>query len=163
MLLIAMSVWGVTVYPDLPEMVPAHIGPGGVDAWSRKTVGSAFVPVFIYLATTMLLAGIAFAIARTTPESALPRDHQRRMINRTATWASAVRCAKAVLALNIALGMALLPLCAVQWRTTQASGVAWWLLPIVLVFIVAGLVPLLVAARRDRAEKRRTTRGESIL
>lgn len=157
-LLIAMGVWGVTAYADLPEMVPQHIGPNGVDAWSRKSVGSAFIPVFLYIGTTMLMIGIAFGIARTTPDSELPRDRHPGVVKRPATWASAARSAKAVLVLNTGLGVALLPLCAVQWRTTQASEVSWWLLPVVLLLITAGLVPLIVAGLRDRAEKREHAR-----
>ncbi|MHA6802804.1 DUF1648 domain-containing protein [Salinifilum ghardaiensis] len=157
-LLITMTAWAATVYPDLPEQVPQHIGPSGVDAWTAKTVGSAFLPVFLYLATTVLFTGTAFGIARTTPESELPRDRPPGMVKRTATWASAARCAKAVLALNTALGLALLPLCAIQWRTPQTPDVAWWLLPLALVLVLAGLVPLFIAAQRDQAEKRRTTR-----
>lgn len=153
-----MSMWAATVYPDLPEMVPKHIGPSGVDAWSRKSVGSVFILVFVYIGTTMLFAGTAFGIARTTPESELPRDRHPGVVNRTATWSSAARCAKAVLVLNTALGAALLPLCAVQWRTTLTPEVSWWLLPVVLVLTVAGMVPLLLAGQRDRAERHRTTR-----
>ncbi|GAB3556161.1 putative membrane protein [Actinopolyspora lacussalsi] len=157
-LLVGMSAWGATVYPELPETVPQHIGPGGVDAWARKSVGSAFVPVFLYIVTTVLFAGAAFAVARTEPENELPSAARTGAVKRPATRASAVRQARAVLVLNAALGTALLPLCAVQWRTIRTAEVGWWPLPVFLVLFVAGLVPLFVAARRDRVEKRRTTR-----
>ncbi|ASU76992.1 DUF1648 domain-containing protein [Actinopolyspora erythraea] len=153
-LLAVMTAWGAAAYPDLPEVVPSHIGPGGVNARSPRTVGSAFVPVFLYIATTVLLTTAAFVTVRTVPESELPSGRGPDVFKRTATWASAARYAKAILVFNAALGVALLPLCAVQWRTTRAAEVPWWPFPLLLVLIVVGLVPLFVAARRDRAEKR---------
>ncbi|SDK26351.1 hypothetical protein SAMN04487820_10628 [Actinopolyspora mzabensis] len=149
------------MYPELPETVPQHIGPTGVDAWARKSVGSAFVPVFLYLGTTVLIAGAAFAVARTKPESELPSTARTGAVNRPATRASAARQARAFLVLNAALGTALLPLCAVQWRTTRTVEVGWWPLPVFLVLFVAGLVPLFLAARWDRLAKRRTTRWDA--
>lgn len=152
-ILIAMGTWGTMVYSDLPELVPRHIGPNGVDAWSRKSVGSAFVPLFLYVGVTMLMVGTAVGIARTTPDSELPRDRPPGVVNRPATRSSATRLAKSVLVLNTALGMALLPLCAIQWRTTQTPEVSWWPLPVALGLITAGSVPLIVAGLRDRSEK----------
>ncbi|MHA6798320.1 DUF1648 domain-containing protein [Bounagaea algeriensis] len=152
-LLIAMGTWGAMAYPELPELVPKHIGPGGVDAWSRKSVGAVFVLPLTYLGMTLLLGGCAFGAARTVPESELPRDRVPGMVKRPATRASAARTAKAVLVLNAACGVSFLPLCAVMWRTEQTSAVAPWLLPVVLGLIAAGLLPVILVALRDRAEK----------
>ncbi|MGJ7909176.1 DUF1648 domain-containing protein [Actinopolyspora sp. H202] len=157
-LLVGMSAWGARVYPDLPGTVPQHIGPSGVDAWARKSVGSAFVPVFLYIGTTVLIAGSAFAVARTGPEDELPSDARTGAVKRPASRASAARQARAVLVLNAALGAGLLPLCAVQWRITRTAEVGWWPFPVFLALLVAGFVPVFVAARWDRLEKRRTTR-----
>lgn len=154
-LLAAMTTWGAMAYPELPGTVPEHIGPSGVDAWSRESVGSAFVPVFLYGGTTVLVAGSAFAVARTEPENELSSAARTGAVKRPSTRASAARQAKAVLVFNAALGTALLPLCAVQWRTTRTAEIPWWSLPVFLVLTLAGLVPLLVVGLRDRAEKRR--------
>ncbi|SFD84364.1 hypothetical protein SAMN04487819_10428 [Actinopolyspora alba] len=104
----------------------------------------------------VLLVGTSAWGTTVCPE--LPSATRTGAVKRPTTRASAARQAKAVLVLNAALGMALLPLCAVQWRTTRTAEVGWWPLPVFLVLFVAGLVPLLVAARRDRVAKRRTTR-----
>ncbi|WP_081722380.1 DUF1648 domain-containing protein [Saccharopolyspora rectivirgula] len=158
-LLVAMGAWGAVRYPQLPELIPQHIGLGGVDAWTSKSIGSAFLPVFLHLGLTVLFAGIAFGVVRTAPEEELPSDRPPSAIKRPATRASAARLAKAVLACTAGLGVGLLPLCAVQWRTAPSPETPWWLLPLVLVCFFGALVPLFVAAQRDRVEKRvRATR-----
>ncbi|GAB3283496.1 hypothetical protein [Parasphingorhabdus pacifica] len=156
-LLITMGTWGAMVYSDLPELIPKHIGPSGVDEWSRKSVGSVFVLPFVYVGITALFGGLALGIMRITPDSEVPYDRRPEMINRPASAASATRCAKAVLGLNTAIGVAFLLLCAVIWRTTHESAVPLWLLPTELGLILAGTVPLLVAGLRDRSEKRERT------
>lgn len=153
-LLITMGTWGVMVYPDLPELVPQHIGLSEVDTWTRKSIGSVFVLPLVYAGMTTLFGGLALAITRTTPDSELPGGQRLEMINRPASAASATRAAKAALVLNTALGLAFLPLCAVIWRTTQKSAVPLWLLPTEFGLIIAGTAPLLVAGLRDRSEKR---------
>lgn len=105
-----------------------------------------------------MFGGLAWGIAQITPDDELPRDRGPEMINRPASAASAARCVKAALVLNTALVLAFLLLCAILWRTAQESAVAWWLLPAEVGLIAAGVVPLLVAAFCDRAEKRERTR-----
>lgn len=77
-LLVAMGAWGAVRYPQLPELIPQHIGLGGVDAWTSKSIGSAFLPVFLHLGLTVLFAGIAFGVVRTAPEEELPSDRPDR-------------------------------------------------------------------------------------
>lgn len=160
LLLAGMTVWGVLRYPDLPDRLPRHIGPGGVDAWTDRTVLSAFVPVFLYAGVTLLVAGCAAWAARTTPQDEMPEpaDPWARAAavtnNRPATAASARRTAKALLLCNAGLGGALLPLCLLQWRTPQTADVPAWTLPVTLLFLLLSLVPIGVAWRRDAAERK---------
>ncbi len=61
--LAAVVVWGLRVYPDLPETIPTHWGPGGVpDAWEEKSFGSVFMPQVIAAGTTALMAVLALVI-----------------------------------------------------------------------------------------------------
>lgn len=56
-LLVVLSTWGALRYPHLPGRIPKHIGVDGVDAWTDKSIGSAFVLVFVYAGLTVLMAG----------------------------------------------------------------------------------------------------------
>ncbi|WP_206337698.1 DUF1648 domain-containing protein [Streptomyces sp. WAC 06738] len=156
----AMTVWGVLRYPEVPGRVPQHIGPGGVDAWTDKSVWTVFLPVFVYAGLTLVLVACAAAAARTTPLDALPepRDPWARaggsMVNRPATAASAHRLARALLLLNAGLGLGFLPPCWTQWRTTQTAAVPGWILPVTIAAFVLSLVPLLLAWRYDARAKR---------
>ncbi|MDT0444327.1 DUF1648 domain-containing protein [Streptomyces johnsoniae] len=160
LLLAAMTAWGAVRYPDLPDRLPRHIGPGGVDAWTDKTVLSAFVPVYLYAGVTLLLAACAAWAARSTPldEMPEPADPWARAAavshNRPATAASARRTAKSLLLFNAGLGVALLPLCGLQWRTTQTADVPAWPLPVTVLLLLLSAAPLGVAWRRDAAEKK---------
>ncbi|NUL44634.1 DUF1648 domain-containing protein [Cellulosimicrobium funkei] len=61
--LVAIVLWGARLYPDLPESIPTHWGPGGVpDAWEEKSFGSVFMPQLIAAGTTALLAVLALII-----------------------------------------------------------------------------------------------------
>lgn len=160
LLLITMAVWGAVRYPELPDRVPLHIGPDGVDAWTARTVWAAFVPVFVYAGISVVLGGCAFLSARITPldEMRVPRDRWARaagaMTNRPASAASARRSARALLIMNALAGIALMPLCWLQWRTLETAEVPAWLLPGTLALFLLGLVPIGAAWWRDAAEKR---------
>ncbi|MFJ9176452.1 hypothetical protein [Streptomyces sp. NPDC102360] len=49
----------------------------GVDAWTDKSVGAAFVLVFVYAGVTVLLSGTAALMLRATPTAELPRGEPR--------------------------------------------------------------------------------------
>lgn len=164
-LLGAMAVWGAMRYPQLPERVPMHIGADGVDAWTAKSVWTAFVPVLVYAGLTAVLAGCAALAARTMPLDAMPAPRGGRhpavsvLTNRPATTASARRTARALLIMNAVYGAALLPLCEIQWRTTATAGVSPWAVTGSLALFLLGLVPVGAAWWRDTAEKRAVTSG----
>lgn len=66
LLLIAMVVTGILLYPHLPDTVPTHWGPSGeADGFSSKTFAVLFFPSF-NLALYFLLIGVPFV----DPESA---------------------------------------------------------------------------------------------
>lgn len=159
-----MLVWGLLRYPEIPGRVPQHVGPGGVDAWSDKSVGSVFLPVFLYAGLTAVMAGCAAAVVRSTPLDALPapRDQWARAAattsGRPATAASARQLARALLMTNALLGVALLPLCWVQWRTVQTTEVAAWTWMLALVAFLLSLVPLGLAWWSDARERKTAPR-----
>ncbi|MEO3749162.1 DUF1648 domain-containing protein [Streptomyces sp. B6B3] len=161
-LLGAMAVWGVARYPNLPDRVPQHVGPEGVDAWTDRSVGSAFLPVFVFAGLTVIFVACAAGAARVTPLDALPEpsDAWGRAAaatrGRPATAASARRLARALLMANIGFGVALLPLCWLQWRGTATTDVPGWILPVTLGVFLASLTPLALAWWRD-ARQRPTT------
>lgn len=155
-----MTLWGVRRYPRLPERIPRHVGPGGVDAWGERSVGLAFLPVLVYAGLTALLLGCAWAVLRTTPLAALPPPKDRWAMaaaatdNRPATARSARRLARALLLTNALVGLALLPVAGVQWRGTQRADVPWWLLAAPLLAVALSVVPPCVAAWHDGRERR---------
>ncbi|MFD7512337.1 DUF1648 domain-containing protein [Streptomyces sp. NPDC059853] len=159
LLLGAMTVWGLLRYPELPDRIPQHIGPGGVDAWTDKGVGMAFLPVFLYAGTTALTAGCAFTLTRATPLDAMPASADRwaraaaTMNGRPATAASARRMAAALLMTNLLLGVALLPLCWLQWRAEQSAAVPSWVWVATVAAFLASLVPTVRAWWADARER----------
>ncbi|WP_313815771.1 DUF1648 domain-containing protein [Citricoccus sp.] len=61
--LAVIVVWGLRLYPGLPETIPTHWGPGGApDAWEEKSFGSVFMPQMIAAGTTALMAVLALVI-----------------------------------------------------------------------------------------------------
>lgn len=160
LLLGAMTAWGTVRYPDLPGRVPLHMGPEGVDAWTAKTVGTAFVPVFVYAGLTLVLGGCAALANRITPRDRMPEPGNRRsgaataLTNRPASAASARRTARSLLVMNALFGAGLLPLCWVQWRSPETAAVPAWVMPCTLALFLLGLVPVGVAAVQDMTEKR---------
>ncbi|MCM2578019.1 DUF1648 domain-containing protein [Streptomyces meridianus] len=156
-LLLALPVWGAVRYPRLPERIPQHIGTGGVDAWADRSIGSAFVLVFVYAAVTVLTVVSAELTLRMTPRDALPQERaepfaraRMSLVNRPASRASARRIARAVLVLNACVGLSFLVGCGVLWRSTPDPDVSPWFLVATIAPIVAGVVPTVVAAVRDR-------------
>jgi len=177
-LLAGMAAWGVAVYPRLPARVPQHMGPDGVDAYTAKSVGAVFVPVFVHAGTVLLLAVVAAAVVRMRPESEFPAESgagtgagaggrvtygpwqgswARQAVNRPATREGARRIARATLFLALCEGAALAAACTVMWRTGPAdSAVPGWVTWAVLLPTLLGVVPLLVVAFLDRRSARRS-------
>ncbi|WBB61964.1 DUF1648 domain-containing protein [Streptomyces sp. WMMC500] len=160
LLLGTMVVWGAVRYSQLPERVPGRIGLEGVDAWTDKSVWTVFLPVFVYAGATVVVLTCAVGAARVTPLDAVPEPQDQWgkaasvMNGRPATAASAQRLVSALLMMNAVLGTAFLPLCWVQWRTTQTADVQGWIWPVTLAVFLVSLVPLGVAWWRD-AEARK--------
>lgn len=153
-LLAATAAWGIAVYPRLPARIPQHMGPSGVDAYTDKSVGAAFLPVFVQAGTVLLLAAVAFAVLRVRPESECgPAEggRARSLTNRPATRAGALRVAKATLFLALCEGAALAAACTVMWRTgSPDAAVPGWVGWSVSVPALFGVLPLLVVAFLDR-------------
>lgn len=154
----AMAVWGAVRYPELPDRVPLHIGPDGVDAWTGKTFWSVFVPVLTYAGITLVVVGCAALTARITPLDEMPEPRDGRpaggLSSRPASAVSARRTARSLLVLNAGLGVGLVPLCWVQWRTSETADVPVWLLAVTPALFLLALVPVGVAWWRDTADKR---------
>lgn len=153
-LLVVLTAWGVGVYPHLPERVPQHMGPDGVDAWTEKSVGAVFLPVFLYAGTTALMAAVAAGLTRMrSTEELAPHERTSSLINRPPTRASALRAARATLLLGFCIGPSIAVICAVMWRTEPEPDIPGWLFAAALAPVALGMVPLLVAALRDRRER----------
>ncbi|WP_306316994.1 MULTISPECIES: DUF1648 domain-containing protein [unclassified Streptomyces] len=158
LLLAGMVVWGVAVYPRLPDRIPQHIGGGGVDAWTDKSVGGAFVLVFVYVGVTALLSATAVLLLRATPTAELPDGEPRFALTgsqRPATRAGARRMAVAVLGTNLGVGVSFVVGNLVMWRTTVTPEVPWWFLAGMLAPIGVGAVATVVVGVRDRREGER--------
>ncbi|MBK3595908.1 MULTISPECIES: DUF1648 domain-containing protein [Streptomyces] len=156
-ILAAMGVWGSLRYSHLPERIPKHIGAGKVDAWTGRSVGSAFLLVFVYAAVTLLMAGTAELTLRVTPRDEMPATDAAPFavaasssVNRPGSRESARRIARSLLLLNTSVGVSLLIGCGILWRSTSDPEVSAWLLAAMTVPILAGTVLTVVAALGDR-------------
>ncbi|WP_030906438.1 DUF1648 domain-containing protein [Streptomyces sp. NRRL F-5126] len=158
-LLIALAVWGVMRYPHLPDRIPQHIGGGGVDAWTGRSVAGAFALVFVYAGVTALLVGCAEWVLRATPRTRAPAARAGTSsyasypssTHRPRSRTSARRVARSLLVLNACVGVSFFAGCALIWRSSPDPHVPGWLAPAVIVPIVAGTACTVVAALRDRA------------
>ncbi|MEU6328867.1 DUF1648 domain-containing protein [Streptomyces sp. NPDC047049] len=156
-LLTALAVWGIVRYPHLPGRIPLHISTDGVDAWTSRSVGSAFVLVFVHLGATVLLTACAELTLRVTPSAELPDNVApfgnglvRSSLNRPRTRASALWTARALLTFNACVGVSLLIGCAVLWRSAPEPEVSGWLFTAMIVPILVGTALTVVSAVRDR-------------
>lgn len=156
-LLAALSLWGVVRYPHLPDRIPQHIGIGGVDAWTDRSVGSAFVLVFVFIGVTGLLTACAELTLRVTPHSELSDRAAsfapalvRSSLNRPRTRASALWMARALLVLNTCTGISLMIGCGVLWRSAPEQEVPGWLFTAMIVPILVGTAVTVASAVRDR-------------
>ena len=158
-LLVVLGAWGAIRYPSLPDRIPRHVGSGGVDAWADRSIGSAFLLVFLYAGVTVLMTATTELVLRITPKSELEptgspfaRSASELLLNRPATRASARRIARALLTLNACVGLSFLASCGVQWRGTPDPDVPGWLFAAVIAPIAAGTVLVLAVALYDRAK-----------
>ncbi|MGG2464107.1 DUF1648 domain-containing protein [Streptomyces sp. RGM 3693] len=156
-LLAALLLWGILRYPHLPSRIPQHLGIDGVDAWTERSIGSAFSLVFVYIGVTVLLTACAELTLRVTPQDELPKEATPfgnglvgSSLNRPRTRASALAAARALLVLNACVGVSLLIGCGVLWRSTADREVPGWLFAAMLLPLLAGTAGTVVAAMRDR-------------
>lgn len=68
--IIAVTVYiGIMTYPSLPNPLPTHFGANGQpNGYSAKTIGSAFLTVFMQIGVTVMMLIIGVAISRTKQE-----------------------------------------------------------------------------------------------
>ena len=158
-LLVALSTWGAFRYPDLPGRIPKHIGVDGVDAWTDKSIGSAFVLVFVYAGLTVLMAGCAELTLRLTPRdesshgAAAPFAAAQAasfLVNRPGSRVSARRVARALLLLNTCIGFSFLAGCGMLWRSTPDPNVPAWFLVAMTLPLLVGTAVTVAAAVSDR-------------
>ncbi|MFI0243129.1 DUF1648 domain-containing protein [Streptomyces sp. NPDC016845] len=160
-LLVVLPLWGALRYPHLPGRIPQHIGTEGVDAWTDKSIGAAFVLVFLYTGVTALTVGSAELTLRLTPRNELPHAKPAPfpsaraaspLLNRPGSRASARRIARALLLLNTCIGISLHMGCAILWRSTPDAHVPAWLLTAMTLPLLAGTVMTVLAAISDRKQ-----------
>ncbi|MFF8811845.1 DUF1648 domain-containing protein [Streptomyces pactum] len=157
-ILLTMGVWGGLRYGDLPDRIPQHIGVDGVDAWTDRSIGSAFVLVFVYAGVTALIAGSAELTLRVTPRDELSEADPRpfatgasaSLVNRPRDRASAHRIARVLLLFNALIGVSLLLGCGILWRSTSDPHVPGWVFGAMMAPFVVGTVLTVAAAVRDR-------------
>ncbi|MFG2395806.1 DUF1648 domain-containing protein [Streptomyces lydicus] len=146
-LLATLALRGIVRYPHLPARIPQHIGSDGVDAWTDRSIGSAFALVFVYVGVTVLLTAAAELSEEAAP---FGNGLVRSSLNRPRTRASALRTARALLVLNACSGVSLLIGSGVLWRSTADPEVPGWMFPAMLLPLLAGIALTVLAAVRDR-------------
>ncbi|KOG41936.1 DUF1648 domain-containing protein [Streptomyces decoyicus] len=160
-LLTAMAIWGAVRYPNLPTRIPAHMGIDGVDAWTDRSIGSAFTLVIVYAGVTVLVTACAELTLRVTPRAELPDGGAAPFaggllppsaLNRPAGRAAARRIARALLLLNACIGLSLLVGCGVLWRSTPVREVPGWLFSAMIVPFLAGTALTVAAAAGNRKD-----------
>ncbi|MFI0817183.1 DUF1648 domain-containing protein [Streptomyces sp. NPDC021098] len=158
-LLVVLSTWGALRYPHLPGRIPKHIGVDGVDAWTDKSIGSAFVLVFVYAGVTVLMAGSAELTLRLTPRDELSHataepfaaaQATSSLLNSPGSRDSARRIARALLLLNTCVGISFLAGCGMLWRSTPDPDVPAWLLVAMPLPLLVGTAVTVAAAVSDR-------------
>lgn len=107
---VAFLAWGIVLYPGLPASLPTHFNNNGVaDAYSPKSVGTAFYGQFIGLAVLAVFALLAAAItrARAPLDPARPRTDAARQFQFRAQGVRALLAFGAFLQVTIGLSSAL--------------------------------------------------------
>ncbi|QLH25327.1 DUF1648 domain-containing protein [Streptomyces sp. Rer75] len=156
---VVLATWGAVRYPHLPGRIPKHIGGDGVDAWTDKSIGSAFVLVFLYAGVTVLMAGCAELTLRVTPRDELSNANAAPsaaaqvtscLLNRPGSRVSARRIARALLLFNTCIGISFLAGCGILWRSTPDPNVPTWLFAAMVLPLLAGIAVTIAAAVSDR-------------
>ncbi|MEW2223141.1 DUF1648 domain-containing protein [Streptomyces sp. NPDC006990] len=153
LLVVGLLVWGIVVYPRLPQQVPQHFGSDGVDRYADKSVGAVFLPVLVHAGALALLTGTAFATLRITPVRDLPPGRRTSsLVNRPQTAQGALGLARAQLFLGCCLGVTVAVACSLMWAVEppaegepRTGTLLLALLPSAL-----GTAAVLAAAFRDR-------------
>ncbi|MGW0786394.1 DUF1648 domain-containing protein [Streptomyces sp. NPDC002913] len=158
-LLLGLATWGTLRYPHLPGRIPQHIGVDGVDAWTDRSIGSAFVLVFVYAGATLLMAGCAELTLRVTPRDEMPSasaapfaaaQATSSLLNRPNSRASARRIACALLLFNTCIGVSLAAGCAILWRSAPDPNVPAWFFAAMTLPLLAGSAVTVAAAVSSR-------------
>ncbi|WP_069811989.1 DUF1648 domain-containing protein [Streptomyces sp. TP-A0874] len=156
LLLLGLGVWGASVYPELPEQVPQRITAGGaVDEYATRSVGSVFLPVFVYAGVTAVLIATSIGMAGMRTEEELPPgEGLTGLVNRPADRTAVRRMAKALLLLNFCVGLTIAVTCTATWRPGGLDHVPGWFLAPVLAPSAVGTAVLLVVAVREQSRAR---------
>ncbi|WP_166020785.1 DUF1648 domain-containing protein [Streptomyces chilikensis] len=156
---VLLVAWGALRYPHLPGRIPEHVGLGGVDAWTDRTIGSAFAPVLVHLGVTVLMVGCAELTLRVTPRDELRAGRPAPFavtptapspLSRPGSRASARRIARALLVFNACVGVSFVAGCGVLWRSTPDPDVPAWILVAMILPLLAGGAVTVAAATGDR-------------
>ncbi|GAA3504716.1 hypothetical protein GCM10019016_118290 [Streptomyces prasinosporus] len=157
-LLAVMGVWGAVRYPRLPDRTPEHIDVDAVDAWTDRSIGSAFLLVFVYAVMTVLMIGSAELTLRMTPCDELTDANRpsfagglsSTLLNRPAGRASARRIARALLLFNTCIGACLLVGCGTLGRSAPDPDVPGRLFAAMSTPLLAGTALTVAATPGDR-------------
>ena len=158
LVLVGLTVWGVVAYPGLPDRVPQHMGTGGVDTWTDRTVGSVFLPVFVYAGVLAVMAGTTVLTLRTRPTSELaPGKRVSSLVNRPSTPEGARLLARAQMLLACCVGIGIAGACTAMWSTHPEDAGSAWSLVLTLVPIALGTLGVVAASVQDKRYGRRPT------
>ncbi|HEY1911678.1 MAG TPA: DUF1648 domain-containing protein [Vicinamibacterales bacterium] len=122
-------------YPQLPDLLPVHFGPRGVDGWQFKTYWRVLLSVFIQLALAMTLGAIGVLLL-SRPHGA--HDQDAPDVRAAATAAEAVALLTAIWVVFQGYAGVALALVWQRGRATLGSGYTYLeLLGIVLTIAVS--------------------------
>lgn len=131
--MVVLTVWGIRVYPGLPDTIPTHWGPGGVpDAWEEKSWGTVFMPQMVTAGTTALMAVLALIIPAVMNPPQDPSEWKRYRLE------GAERATISVLGWISLLTVLLVGYLGVQgWITPDEVSLQWpFSLYLVLIFVM---------------------------
>ncbi|WP_035799187.1 DUF1648 domain-containing protein [Kitasatospora mediocidica] len=140
LVLAATAAIGVVRYPSMPQRLPSHFnGSGAVDHFVAKSVGTAFVPVFVQAGSTLVITLVAWLAFRSRADldpsrpAASAYRHRRFIVRMTVSVLLLGTCANLTMLLG-AWGI---------WHDDRAMGV----LPLLLPILAGTVLVVLVAVR----------------